>query len=138
MTTMQVMEPTPTQGPARILVLDDDFGIRTLLEMTLSIDARFELVAATASAAELRTALQLAVPTTVDVVLVDVTLPDANGVELIAELRSAMPHARLALFTGWTDPQLTEAATTAGADAVFTKDGDPSRLLDGIAGLLDD
>ena len=135
---MQVMEPTSTQSPARILVLDDDFGIRTLLEMTLSIDTRFELVATTASAAELRTALQLAVPSTVDVVLVDVTLPDANGVDLIAELRTSMPHARLALFTGWTDQQLTVAAADAGADAVFTKDGDPTRLLDGIAELLTD
>ncbi|MCW2961135.1 MAG: uncharacterized protein JWM90_1522 [Thermoleophilia bacterium] len=130
------MESSTTISPARVLVLDDDFGIRTLLEMTFSLDARFELVKAAGTAAELRQALQDADPVTINAVLVDVTLPDANGVELITELRPILPHARLALFTGWSDPKLNEQAREAGADAVFQKDGDPARLLDGLAALI--
>lgn len=133
---MVAMESAHTSSPARILVLDDDFGIRTLLEMTIAIDPRFELVAAAATAAELRTAVQLAVPATIDIILVDVTLPDGNGVELIAELRTIVPHARLALFTGWTDPRLNEQAAAAGADAVYPKDGDPAGLLESLAALV--
>jgi DNA-binding NarL/FixJ family response regulator len=126
----------PTTTPARVLVLDDDYGIRTLLQMNFDIDARFELVAAAGTAAELRIELARAEPATIDAILIDVTLPDANGVELISELRTVVPDARLALFTGWSDPRLNEQALSAGADAVYQKDGDPAKLLNCLAELI--
>ena len=70
-----------------------------------------------------------------DVVLLDVTLPDGDGIELLGELRAASPTSRIALFTGWSDEATIERARVAGADAVFPKDGDPRGLLDSLAVL---
>ena len=131
---------TPGAGSERrirLLVVDDDDGIRTLLEVSISLDARFELVGTAASGEE---ALALARGAAadasgLDVVLLDVTLPDRDGIELVGDLRGIAPEAHVALFTGWSDEDTFQRAAQAGADAVFGKDGDPRGLLDGIAEL---
>lgn len=120
----------------RVLVVDDDEGIRTLLEVTTSLDARFDLVGAAGSGEDALAAIVAAGDAGVDVVLLDVTLPDRDGIELVQDVRAAAPRAKIALFTGWTDDDTLERARLAGADAVFGKDGDPKGLLDGLAELL--
>lgn len=133
-----VSEPTPTSSEdvVRLLVVDDDLGIRTLLELSISLDPRFALVGAAASGGECLALLEKhAFTGDVDVVLLDVTLPDADGIELLGRVRAIAGDVQIALFTGWSDPDTLERARAAGADAVFAKDGEPRRLLDGIAAL---
>lgn len=128
-----VSDSTPAgPGPIRLFVVDDDAGIRTLLEVTISLDPRFELAGTAATGADCL--LQLA-GTDADVVLLDVTLPDMDGIELLREVRATVGAGKVALFTGWSDPETLDRARDAGADAVFAKDGEPRRLLDGIAEL---
>lgn len=126
-----------TTVPLRVLVVDDDEGIRALLEVTIGLDPRFELVATAATGADAIRAVVGQGPhgAGVDVVLLDVTLPDADGIDLVEQVRAEARGARVALFTGWTDRETKERADAAGADAVFPKDGDPVRLLDGLAAL---
>lgn len=118
-----------------MLAVDDDDGIRTLLEVTLSLDERFELVGVAASAAETRAMVERAGAAAIDAVVVDVSLPDMNGIDLLAELRQTLPKARLALFTGWSDSETVARATAAGADQVFAKDGNLPRLINGLYDL---
>lgn len=136
------MPPTaPTvddaSSPLRLLVVDDDEGIRTLLEVSIGLDPRFELLGTASTGADaIRAAVDHAPHGAgVDVVLLDVTLPDVDGIDLVAAMREQVGDARIALFTGWSDRQTHDRAKAAGADAVFQKDGDPVRLLDGIAAL---
>lgn len=135
---MESISPRGSTGAERIrlLVVDDDDGIRTLLEVTISLDPRFELLATAATAADaLERIRELEVDVCPDVVLLDVTLPDRDGIELLGDLRAVCPASRIALFTGWSDDETITRATQAGADAVFRKDGDPRGLLDSIARL---
>jgi DNA-binding NarL/FixJ family response regulator len=135
------MEPdststAPKHERVRLLVVDDDEGIRTLLEVSISLDDRFALVGSAGNGADAIAKLDA----TVDgdrphVVLLDVTLPDTDGIELVAAVRTAAPGTKVALFTGWSDDETIARANAAGADAVFGKDGDPRRLLDGLAEL---
>lgn len=129
--------PTPPLGQScvRVIVVDDDHGIRTLLELTMSLDDRFQLVGSAATAHELHGLLEIHGPSSVDVVLLDVTLPDSDGIDLLALLRERHPGLRLALFTGWSDEATQDRAHAAGADAIFPKDGNAQGLLDGIAEL---
>ncbi|MCW2920522.1 MAG: putative two-component system response regulator [Thermoleophilia bacterium] len=135
------MESTSTSGadagrPIRLLVVDDDEGIRTLLEVTISLDPRFALVGSASNAADALAALERCIGDGCpDVVLLDVTLPDRDGIELVGDLRAVSPDVRVALFTGWSDDETIARAEAAGADAVFAKDGDPRGLLDGLARL---
>lgn len=135
------MQPTlpgdpSVSRPVRLLVVDDDEGIRTLLQVTTSLDARYQLVGTAASAADALAAVADG-GQAIDVVLLDVTLPDRNGIDLLADLRRAGGEGlQIALFTGWSDEETLRRATDAGADAVFGKDGDPQRLLDKLAALV--
>lgn len=115
--------------PTRVLVVDDDFGIRTLLEVTIDLDDRFKLMGCAATAGECLRMVDSAGPGDIDAVLVDVTLPDLDGIELVERLRGLLPNARIALFTGWTDADTKTRARAAGADEIFAKDGNTKRLL---------
>jgi CheY-like chemotaxis protein len=120
----------------RLLVVDDDEGIRTLLEINATLDGRFAVAGTAASGAEALERVVTQGP--IHVVLLDVTLPDADGIDIVRELkqRAGDPAPAVALFTGWSDPATHERARAAGADAVFGKDGDPKRLLDSLAQLV--
>lgn len=120
----------------RLFIVDDDEGIRTLLQINASLDERFEVAGQAASGSEALERIASHAP--VDVVLLDVTLPDADGIEIVHELkaRAGVPGPAVALFTGWSDPATYERASAAGADAVFGKDGDPRRLLDQLVQLV--
>jgi DNA-binding NarL/FixJ family response regulator len=127
---------TPVRSRIRLLVVDDDAGIRTLLEVTIGLDERFELVGSASTAADaLRASCSCAGLDQLDLVLLDVSLPDGDGIELLGDLRAVSGDARVAIFTGWSDDATIERARLAGADAIFGKDGDPRRLLDGLADL---
>ncbi|MCW2928863.1 MAG: response regulator receiver protein [Thermoleophilia bacterium] len=125
----------PAPEPIRLIVVDDDSGIRTLLEVSVSLDPRFELVGTAASAGEALRVLADLGDARVDLVLLDVTLPDRDGIEVLGDVRAAAHGARVALFTGWNDPETLERATRAGADGIFPKDGSPRKLLDSLAAM---
>lgn len=135
------MDATPTRpvdqpAPARVLVVDDDASIRMLLEVTVGFDPRFQLAGTAASGTECLQFLRDRCPDDQpDLVLLDVTLPDADGIELLREVRSIAGHVRVALFTGWSDDATLARAREAGADAIYRKDGRPGMLLDGLADL---
>lgn len=119
--------------PIRLLVVDDDDGIRTLIEVTVSLDPRFVLVGAAPNAC--KAIAMLDDDLAPDLVLLDVSLPDRDGIELVSEVRQRAPEAKIALFTGWSDESTLARAEAAGADATFGKDGDPRGLLDALAEL---
>lgn len=122
-------------APARVLVVDDDAGIRALLEVTVTLDPRFELVGSASCGAECLRLIRERDCRDLDVVLLDVTLPDTDGIELLQVVRSLVGDVRIALFTGWSDGATLERAQAAGADAVFPKDGKAALLLDRLAAL---
>lgn len=132
--------PSPAAAPpvpVRLLIVDDDASIRMLLEVSISLDPRFELAGSASSGAECIALLDDHAATgVVDVVLLDVTLPDRDGIDLVRDVRSCGCTARVALFTGWSDDKTIQRAREAGADAVFPKDGEQQKLLDGLAALL--
>lgn len=57
-----------------------------------------------------------------DVVLMDIRLPDANGIELTARLRTLLPGTAVIVVSGLTGRRYVEHALAAGAFAVVAKD----------------
>jgi CheY-like chemotaxis protein len=118
----------PLRAARRILVVDDDPGNRETLGELLGLSGH-DVRGAESGAAALA-ALE-AHP--FDVALVDLAMPDMNGVELAERLRARDPCMRIALVTGW-EPSAIDGGKPGLIDAVFRKPIDlPAilRFLDG-------
>src|SRR5204863_8917466 len=109
----------------RILVIEDAQDIREVFTLLVRAEG-----ADVESAANGREATELVAQHAFDVVLSDLGLPDIPGDVLIRELRSqSRPGTRVMVVTGYGEPFVTRARQ-AGADVVFTKPVEWSRILD--------
>ena len=97
--------PRPSLQGVRVLVLEDDKDVRSLLE--LGLEARGAQVVAVSSANEFAALLQRR--PVIDAALVDLSPIKANVNEALAKLRAACPDARLVLITGQPDGVPAEA-----------------------------
>ena len=103
-------------GTARILVVEDDRGIATMLDRGLRLGGH--LVTLATGMGEARAAW---VAGRFDVVLLDVMLPDGDGIELLAERRAAGDDVPAVLLTAREEDELRERADRAGATAYLPK-----------------
>ena len=79
------------------------------------------------------TAIELARQLAPDVITMDITLPDMNGLEVTRRLNEEMPQIKVVMVTMHEDREYREAAAEAGAVSYVTKD----QLIDGLAICLD-
>ncbi len=100
----------------RILLIDDEPAVRAGFSLYLS-KVGFE-VSGVASISEARERLSAV---RFDIILLDLTLPDGNGLDYIVELRSAMENAAVIVITGAGDVPTAVEAMRRGADHFLTK-----------------
>lgn len=65
----------------------------------------------------------------IDLVLLDLTMPDLGGVEIITRLRAQYPHLPILVLSMHNELQIVLRALKAGAAGYLTKDNDPETLL---------
>lgn len=116
--------------PHKILVVDDEPSIRTLLKSTLARSGYAVIEAGTAK--EAATAAQIDKP---DLVLLDLGLPDRDGLEIIAALRG-QAGIPLIVVSAREDSEQKVAALDLGAEDYVTKPFDTEELLARIRASL--
>jgi two-component system KDP operon response regulator KdpE len=120
-----------TVRPPHILVVDDDLATRSL---TLAILSRTKSPsisgAVLRSADSLGAARAVLAAESIDVVLLDVHLPDGIGLDLAAELRSRSSTAAIVALTASVLPVDQQAALDAGCDAFLAKPYAAAELLE--------
>jgi DNA-binding NtrC family response regulator len=94
---------------ARILVVDDEEVIRLLVKTTLEEDGH-EVIEAT-DAAALRQSFNEAAP---DLVILDLELPDGNGLDFLPEMKKRWPRSKTIILTGHGTVEAVEKAYLAG------------------------
>jgi CheY-like chemotaxis protein len=114
----------------RVVVVDDDAGIRGLIRLTLEDTGRFEVVG---TAGDGDGALRLAAEEQPDVAIVDLGLPDVLGVDLIPRIHELAPAAHIVIFTGADIPTDQQLARLPEGTRVVVK-GDIQRLLAALEG----
>ncbi|MBI5103387.1 MAG: response regulator [Solirubrobacterales bacterium] len=109
-----------------VLVVDDHDLNRQLL--TMLVAAEGHAVVEAASVAEVRARVADATP---DVVLMDVNLPDGDGLDLVAELRREPRFANVWIYavTAYLMGEVHERAHRSGCDGLFEKPVDTTKLL---------
>src|ERR671910_2059375 len=119
----------------RVLLVEDHAAFHEALTTLLNMEPDLEVVGRAGSLAEGRVAAAME---EVDVAVVDVFLPDGNGVELVRELRQADPHVSIVILTAGLDPELHALAFEAGADEVCLKAEGIEKILKAIRGVATD
>ncbi len=116
-----------TASPARIRVLiaDDQRVVREGLGMLVSLIDEVEVVGSASDGAE---AVRLAEAHHPDVILMDLRMPDVDGVAATADLRQRLPSARVLVLTTYADDAAILSALRAGAAGYLTKDASAEQI----------
>jgi DNA-binding NarL/FixJ family response regulator len=114
--------------PARVLLVDDDATFRESLRQLL-VDSGIKVVGEAADGAE---AVDVAVATRPNVVLMDIHMPRASGVEGTRELVERVPEASVVILTISAAEQDVVDAVLAGASGYLLKGGPVEQLVEGI------
>jgi DNA-binding NarL/FixJ family response regulator len=117
----------------RILLIEDHPIVRTACRLMLHGKPSVEVAEATTAASGL-TMAQTFAP---DLVILDLRLPDGNGLNLITALISAQPDRKVIVFSMHEDPIIASRALEAGASGYITKNDDPEVILQAIEKVSD-
>ncbi len=115
--------------PLRVLIADDDDLMRAGLRAVLSTDDSLTVVA---EAVDGRDAIDRVRQTRPDVVLMDVRMPNLDGIGATRQLAAAAPHTKILILTTFSDDDYVFGALSAGASGFLLKRTRPEQLIAAI------
>jgi DNA-binding NarL/FixJ family response regulator len=118
-------------APLRVMLVDDHALVRSAVRQALTAPG-VEVVGEGSSADD---ALDMAPQLRPDVLLLDINLPDGDGLRVLRELRPRLPETKIVMLTVSTDRRDLLDAVRAGAAGFLTKDLSPDALLRSVLGL---
>ncbi|HEX6553404.1 MAG TPA: response regulator transcription factor [Ktedonobacteraceae bacterium] len=113
----------------RVLLVDDQAVVRRALRVRFHLEPDLEVVGEASTGRE---ALTLAQTLTPDVVLMDIAMPEMDGIEATTALRGAVPQSVVVILSISDDAQTRRRAQAAGAVALVEKRGATDALLSAI------
>ena len=116
----------------RVMHVEDHAGFRALIKNLLDSQSDMEVVAQAASLGEAR---DWAVTSEIDVAILDLSLPDGNGLDLIPELRRSKPEVGVLILSANLDPAGPEKAPGSCADEILDKLAPVEAVLDSVRKL---
>lgn len=102
---------------ARVLIADDDDSLRQAVRELLE-DQRFVVVGEAVDGAD---AVSKALALQPDVILIDLRMPDVDGIEATRRIKAQLPTIQVVMLSAYGDPGLIAAAETAGVYAYLVK-----------------
>lgn len=110
----------------KVLIAEDHQLVRDGLVMLLNMEEEFEVIAEVGDGRAAIEAVRKLLP---DIAIVDLGLPEMDGVEVTRYVRSHWPDIGIVVITGSVDEQVVNAALACGADAYVPKDDGSAELL---------
>lgn len=130
------MHPFVRGTPPAVLVVDDHALVRRAVQALLGAHFPDAQVIGAGSGHEAVAVLDARPALRVDLILVDLELPDCNGLDLLPQLRALAPQVPMAILSGQDSPALRRRAREAGAQGYLSKTMPPARLVVAIGQLL--
>ena len=120
------------QPPLRVMLVDDHEvvrgGVRAMLQAT-------DDIIVTAEAASVQEAIDEAARSRPDVIVMDVRLTDASGIEATRQIRADRPEAKVLMLTSFADDEALFASIMAGASGYVLKQVNAAELLRAIRAI---
>ena len=115
--------------PIRLIIADDEMLIRTGLKIMLEASGNVEVLALAENGKAAFEACTIHRP---DVVLMDIRMPESNGIEGTKLIKEAFPEVKVLIVTTFQDTEYIVEAVQNGASGYLLKDSSPDAILDGI------
>ncbi len=113
----------------RIAIVDDHAMVRAGLRQFFADQADFSVVA---EAANGREALDAVRRGGIDVVLLDISMPDQSGVDALAAIRARAPDLPVLILSGFAEQHYATALLRQGASGYLNKDCDPEEIVKAV------
>jgi DNA-binding NarL/FixJ family response regulator len=127
------MITTVNARAVRVLVVDDQTLFRTGLTSLLADDERVEVIGQAIDGSD---AVKQAVKLKPDVVLMDIKMPNTDGIEATRQIMEAVPGAKILILTTFeTDSQVIQALK-AGASGYVLKDSSVAAIVSSIVAVM--
>jgi DNA-binding NarL/FixJ family response regulator len=123
-----------TERPVRVVLVDDDVLMRAGLRSVLSSDDGIEVVG---EAGDGRTALDEIRKLRPDLVLMDIRMPDLDGISATREVLAAEPEIKVVVLTTFEEDDYIFEALSAGASGFLLKRTKPEELIAAIHTVAD-
>ncbi len=117
--------------PANIYIIEDHPLMQKMIKQFLSRLTSLTICGTAGSAQE----ALAQIPGDIDIALVDVSLPDMNGIMLVSELKALYPQLYCLMLSGHQESTYAQRALAAGASGYVTK-GNPIELANAIEQVL--
>ena len=118
----------------RILVYDDNKGRQEALKLLIETAGDMEFAGSKENCMTVEEDISWAKP---DVVLMDIDMPGANGIEGLRRIRKADPSIYIIMQTVFEDEEKIFSAIHEGANGYFLKKTAPGKLIEGIREVLE-
>ncbi|MEI8004662.1 MAG: response regulator transcription factor [Bacteroidota bacterium] len=112
-----------------ILIVDDHAIVREGLQAILKLEEGISVVGMAKNAAE---ALKVVTSHKVDVIILDISLPGRNGLEIIKEVKKVQPNVRIIMLSVYPEDRCAIRAFKAGASGYLTKEMAPEMIVEAI------
>ena len=117
------------QKPTQILIVDDHAVVRSGLRMLLDAQPDMEVVA---EAGDMRNAVFEARALKPDVILMDIVMPGASGIDATTAVLEEAPDAKVLVLSMQDDPRYVREAFSAGASGYVLKEAADAELVDAV------
>lgn len=117
------------EKPIRVLIVDDHALVRKGLVALLDVKPGVEVVGEAADGDE---AIKMARLLNPDVILLDLVMPNKDGITAMREIRKENENVKILVLTSFSEESKLKAAIKAGANGLQLKDSTPSELLTSI------
>jgi len=113
----------------KVLCADDSMDISTLLRMSIAAEPDLECVGCVH---EVDSIIDEVGRTGPDVLIIDLSMPGRNSLDVVRELSQRHPATRAIIYSGYDDTRSMDLAIDAGAWGYVSKHGDLSILLEAV------
>lgn len=120
----------------RVAIADDDAPYRSAIADLLALEAPFELAGSYGDARSLLAAAGDPSHPPFDLVLMDIEMPEMDGIVASAALKSRTPGLLVVMLTSFEDPDRIVRAIQAGADGYLVKRADAHEVLEEVRAVV--